>query len=162
MNAAVAATLLDDACTLLRTANWQEGIAVAPKAGVRSVRNALSAKLTWIGREPGSGARRCLDRLPGNRTAPRRIASNHRSVADAVRSGWADAGICVQLASAEAGLDFFPVQREAYDVCFLQSMADDRRIKAFLAVIRSMTYRRLLDDLPGYDTSESGVLCEVR
>jgi molybdate-binding protein len=75
-----------------------------------------------------------------------------------VQSGWADAGVCVQLASAEAGLDFLPVQEEAYDVCFCGSLADDRRIKAFLGVVRSAAYRKLLGELPGYDTSETGNL----
>jgi molybdate-binding protein len=80
---------------------------------------------------------------------------------EAVQSGWADAGVCVQLASAEAGLTFLPVQEEAYDVCFPTSLADDRRIKAFLSVLRSATYRKLLGELPGYNSSETGDLWEV-
>lgn len=141
---------------VVRIAQWQEGIAVMPASRLRSVRAATKAKLTWVGREPGSGARQCLDRLLGERRSPRRLARNHRGVTEAVQSGWADAGICVQLASAEAGLDFLPVQEEAYDLCFPGSLADDRRIKAFLGVVRSAAYRKLLGELPGYDTAETG------
>lgn len=155
-NVNVAREMLGEGFEMLRVARWQEGIAVASTARLKSVRAATKAKLTWIGREPGSGARQCLDRLLQNRSGPRRIARNHRGVTDAVQSGWADAGVCVQLASAEAGLDFLPVQEEAYDVCFPSSLADDRRIKAFLSVVRSAAYRRLLGELPGYDTSETG------
>jgi putative molybdopterin biosynthesis protein len=155
-NAHVVREILGQGFHMLRVARWQEGIAVASTAQLRSVRAATRAKLTWIGREPGSGARQCLDRLLESRPGPRRIARNHRGVTEAVQSGWADAGICVQLASAEAGLDFLPVQEEAYDVCFPSSLVDDRRIKAFLAVIRSPAYRRMLGDLPGYDTAETG------
>lgn len=121
-----------------------------------NVRSVLKAKLSWVGREPGSGARQCLDRLLDRQPQPRRIARDHLGVVEAVRSGWADAGVCVQLASAQAGLKFFPVQDEAFDVCFPTSLVDDRRLKAFLAVVRSVTYRQLLNDLPGYDTSETG------
>lgn len=73
-----------------------------------------------------------------------------------MQSGWADAGVCVQLVCAEAGLDFLPVQEEAYDVCFASSMEGDRRLKAFVKVIRSLANRRWLGGLPGYDASETG------
>lgn len=155
-NVEAAREMLGEDFQMLRIARWQEGIAAAPTTRLRSVRSAAKARLTWIGREPGSGARQCLDRLLEHRPRPRRIARNHRGVIEAVQSGWADAGVCVQLASVEAGLDFLPVQEEAYDVCFLSSLAEDRRIKAFLGVVRSATYRRLLGELPGYDTSETG------
>lgn len=155
-NEQLARETLGEGCRLVRLARWQEGIAIAPSTRLRSVRAVSLAKLTWVGREPGSGARQCLDRLLENRPAPRRMARNHRGVTEAIASGWADAGVCVQLASAEAGLDFLPVQEEAYDVCYPASLADDRRIKAFLSVVRSTGYRRLLGELPGYDTTETG------
>jgi molybdate-binding protein len=155
-NEQVARETLGEGCRLVRLARWQEGIAMAPSTRLRSVRAVSRAKLTWVGREPGSGARQCLDRLLENRPSPRRIARNHRGVTEAIASGWADAGVCVQLASAEAGLDFLPVQEESYDVCYPTSLADDRRIKAFLSVVRSVAYRRLLGELPGYDTTETG------
>jgi molybdate-binding protein/transcriptional regulator with XRE-family HTH domain len=155
-NARVVREFLGSEHQLVRIALWQEGIALAPAARLRSVRAVTKAKLTWVGREAGSGARQCLDRLLGERSAPRRLARNHRGVTEAVQSGWADAGVCVQLASAEAGLDFLPVQEEAYDLCFPTSLADDRRIKAFLGVVRSAAYRKMLGELPGYDNSETG------
>ncbi|MGE0377620.1 MAG: substrate-binding domain-containing protein, partial [Planctomycetaceae bacterium] len=143
-NVEVAREMLGEGFEMLRVARWQEGIAVAPTAQLRSVRAATKAKLTWIGREPGSGARQCLDRLLENRLGPRRIARNHRGVTEAVQSGWADAGVCVQLASAEAGLDFLPVQEVADDVCFPGARANDRRIKACLGVRRSAAERLVL------------------
>lgn len=157
-NLRVVQEMLGDGYQLVRIARWQEGIAVAPDAGLRSVRAAKKTKLSWIGREPGSGARQCLDRLLEDRPSPRRIAHNHRGVTEAVRSGWADVGVCVQLASAEAGLGFLPVQEECYDLCIPGEFADDRRFKALLGVLRSATYRRSLAELPGYDVAETGHL----
>jgi molybdate-binding protein len=145
---------------LLHVAWWQEGIATASSSRIRSVRGALNNRLTWIGREPGSGARRCLDRLLGSRRRPRRFARNHRGVAEAVHSGWADAGVCVQLASFEAGLRFLPVQEEAYDLCIANSLMDDQRVQALLRVVRSADYRNLLGMLPGYNTIGTGSLVE--
>lgn len=142
----------------VRLAQWQEGIAMAPSASIRSVRSAVRAKLNWIGREPGSGARHCLDRLLPDRPAPRRVARHHRGVAEAIQWGWADAGICVQLVCAEAGLTFIPVQQESFDVCFSTKLADDRRIQAFLTIVRSTAYRKQIAELPGYETRETGTV----
>jgi molybdate-binding protein len=116
----------------------------------------MRAKLSWVGREVGSGARQCLDQLFESRPAPRLIARDHRQVVDAVQSGWADAGVCVRLVSEEAGLTFMPVQEEMFDMCYPSALDGDRRIKAFVKLVQSATYRRMLGNLPGYDTSETG------
>lgn len=141
---------------LLRITDWQAGIVASPEIRLKSLRSVVNAKLTWIGREAGSGARQCLDQLLEGRTPPRRLAKNHRGVADAIQSGWADAGVCVQVIGAEAGLNFFPIRRESYDLCVPNSLFGDRRIKALVNVIRSRTYRKLLGDLPGYDSAHTG------
>ena len=154
-------TTLGTGFQMLRMAQWQEGVAVSPKANLRSVKSVTSARIKWIGREVGSGARECLDRLLENRHRPRHIARNHRGVAEAIRSGWAEAGVCVQLVSAEAGLVFLPVQEEAFDLCYPAALSEDRRIKAFVSVVRSSAYRMLLAELPGYDTSETGTVWEA-
>ena len=80
---------------------------------------------------------------------PRRLASDHRGVAEAVRSGWADAGVCLRLVSEEAGLDFLGVREEAYDLCFPERRGDDPRIQALLDVVRSPSYRRRWASCPG-------------
>jgi len=157
-NAKMVREQLGDGYQLLRIARWQEGITSTPTLKLRSIREALRSKLTWIGREPGSGARQCLDRLFETRRCPRRVAHHHRGVAEAVQAGWADAGVCLRIVSEEAGLDFLPVQEEAYDVCFPTTMLHERRIQAFLSVVRSRAYRGLLGALPGYDTSDTGDL----
>jgi transcriptional regulator with XRE-family HTH domain len=56
---------------LLGVADWDEGLAIDPAAGVSTVGGALRARLRWVGREPGSGARRCLEELRPTRPAPR-------------------------------------------------------------------------------------------
>jgi molybdate-binding protein len=146
---------------LLRVACWQEGLCLAPAAPVSTVRAALTAGLRWVGREPGSAARQCLDELLPNRPPPRRVARDHRGVAEAIRCGWADAGVCHRLASEEAGLRFFGVREEQFDLCYPEGEKDDPRIGALLAVVRSPSYRRILGELPGYATSQSGEVRDV-
>jgi molybdate-binding protein len=141
---------------LLRAARWDEGVAFAAGLGLTSLRAVSRSHLRWIGREPGSAARECLDELLGNRRPPRRIASDHRAVAEAVRHGWADAGVCLRLVSEEAGLEFLRVRQEVYDLCFAQRSAADPRIRALVEVIRSRAYRKAIGELPGYQSEDTG------
>jgi molybdate-binding protein len=146
---------------LLRVAQWQEGIALSPGSAVRTVQAAMRSKLRWIGRESGSGARQCLDELLDQRPPPRRIAPDHRGVAEAIRYGWGDAGVCLRLVSEEAGLRFLTVRKEIYELCFPSESESDPRIHALKETVRSASYQNLLDDLPGYDASECGEMQTV-
>jgi molybdate-binding protein/DNA-binding XRE family transcriptional regulator len=156
--AAVKAMGLNRGCHLIHVAHWQEGIALPAHSKLRSVRVAKSADLRWVGREEGSGARRCLDELLGERSRPRRLARDHRGVAEAIRNGWADAGICVQLASEEANLDFLALRVEPYDLCYLNELEGDPRLAALLLTIRLPAYRILLGQLPGYNAAPAGAV----
>lgn len=155
-NLAVVRETVMEPVRLLSMADWQDGLAVGPRVAARTVRGILQDRITWIGREPGSGARRCLDELLQDRAAPRKIARDHRGVAEAIRSGWADAGVCLQIAAEEAGLRFLPIRTENYDLCYLRSSADDPRIASLVKVIRSTEFRRQLGELPGYDVRQAG------
>lgn len=145
--------------SLLHLARWTEGIAVSPGERAESIDRLLRSKLRWVGREAGSGARQCLDDLLEGRPAPKRVARDHRGVAEAIRSGWADAGVCLKLVSDEAGLQFLSVRDEAYDVCFRTDFVGDPRMRALHEVVRSPSYRQTLGELPGYDAAHTG---EVR
>jgi molybdate-binding protein len=103
----------------------------------------------------------CLDEVLGrakDRPALRRRdhAFDHRGVAQANRTPWADAGICPRLASEEAGLGFLSVRQEAYEIGVSIPLNHDPRLEALCAIVRSPEYRRLLADLPGYDTGKTG------
>ncbi len=136
--------------TLLRVAQWEEGLACQPGTKIRSASAAARGKLRWIGRSAGAGARRCQDELLGSKRSPKHVARDHRGVVEAIRSGWADVGVCVRLASEEGQLSFLPVGEENYDLCFRREQAADARVVALVNTIRSSDYRKLLSELPGY------------
>jgi molybdate-binding protein/DNA-binding XRE family transcriptional regulator len=161
-NARAVKATLGEGFNLVRVARWEEGLTLGRGAGVRSVGAAVRSGLRWVGREPGSGARACLDELLEGKQAPRRVARDHRGVTEAVRSGWADVGVCVRLVSEEAGLDFLTVRQETYELCFSAQDENDPRIQVLIKVLRSDSYRKLLVDLPGYDSSDLGAIRRVR
>lgn len=159
-NAAIIKGTLGEGYTLLRVARWEEGITFAPGRGLSSIRSALRSNLEWVGREAGSGARQVLDELLGARKTKCQ-ASDHRGVTEAVRNGWADAGVCLRLVSEEAGLDFIGVRQEDYDLCLPSWWKSDYRLRALVNIVRSASYRRALGELPGYDSKDAGEISRV-
>lgn len=154
-------TMLGSGYSLIRMARWQEGIAVGPGIAVSSVKGLLQARLRWVGREPGSGARACQDELLYDQAPPRRLARDHQGVAEAIRCGWAEAGVCVRLTSDEAGLTFISVREEDYDLCCRSETQADPRLRAFLQLIQSATLKATLADLPGYNVAPAGQVIAV-
>jgi molybdate-binding protein len=136
--------------------NWQAGLTTAHGLGHDSVARVLAADVRWIGREPGSGARQVQDELLQGGAPPSVLAKNHAEVADAIRSGLAGAGVSIRLVAEEAGLDFISVREEAYDLCMLRSQEEDPRLRALVEVVRSLSLRALLRELPGYDVGPTG------
>lgn len=143
---------------LLRCADWQEGLALRPGLGSGSAASRAGGIRQWALREPGSAARECLDELLGRPLSGKRILRSHQAVADSVKAGWAEAGVCVRLCAEEAGLDFLPIRTESLDLCFHSSMESDPRLQALIALLRSRNHRRLIDELPGYDPRHMGEL----
>lgn len=157
-NAGAAREVLGPCARLLRVCSWREGLALRP--GLRlDPETASRARLRWVGREAGSGARQCLDHLLAGRRAPRRRARDHRGVVEALRCGWADAGVALELPVQEAGLEFVPVREEAYELCLAPGgLEDDGATRALVDTVRSNAFRELLADLPGYSLHGTGEL----
>jgi molybdate-binding protein len=151
---------------LVRAADWDEGIALHHGLKLNTIRDVMAAKIRWIGREIGSGAQECLEELleqSGKTTPPRHLrrTTGHRGVADAILANWADAGVCLRLACAEANLAFLGVRREAYEICMGESLLDEPRGRALVKALQSAAYRQAVGALPGYDTSRTGELQQI-
>lgn len=162
-NEAAVREALGNGYLLVRVARWREGVVVAG-ARPRTLGPLVRGRTAWAAREPGSGARLVLERLfrqEGREPRFRRIARDHRAVAELVRGGWARAGVCVELVAAESGLGFVPAETEAYDLVLPEGRIDEPAIRALLEALRDRSFRALVGDLPGYDTSEMGAVRAV-
>jgi molybdate-binding protein/DNA-binding XRE family transcriptional regulator len=154
-NAAMVQSTLGRGYRLLHLARWQEGIALGPLVRTRSIGALRRTRLRWVAREEGSGARRCLDRLLGARRF-RHVARDHQSVASAIRSGFADAGVAVRLVAEDAGLSFLPLQAEDYELCYPETLQQDHALRALGRALSSDGLRRRFGELPGYDVRRMG------
>jgi putative molybdopterin biosynthesis protein len=119
----------------------------------------------FINRQRGSGTRMLLDyelkragidptTIPGYE----REVITHIAVALAVKSGEADAGMCVYSAAKALGLPFVPVAQERYELAFLKEHAEDPRLVSLITAIRSTAFREILIRLGGYEINETGRL----
>ena len=142
---------------LLHVNRWQEGVALESSVRARTVRGLKSARLRWIAREEGSGARHVLDQLLGPRTRRfRHEARDHGSVALAIRNGYAQAGVAVRMAAEEHGLDFVALTEEDYELCYPDALAESSVVAALRETLRQPALARLVRDLPGQDPTRMG------
>jgi molybdate-binding protein len=155
-NRAVVRETVGTGYRLMKVARWEEGLAISSHVKGTSVKTLLNARLRWVGREEGSGARACLDELLAGKPSPQNLARDHQGVAHAISDGWADVGVCLRLASEEAGLRFLRIRQENYDLCYDKELEADPRVAALLALVRSASMRRKLADLPGYECRQTG------
>jgi len=116
-----------------------------------------------INRQKGSGTRMLLDYElrktginPSTIPGYEREVTTHIAVALAVKSGEADAGMCVYSAAKALGLSFVPVAHERYELAFRRDHAGDPRLVALIEAIRSPVFSGILGRLGGYETGETG------
>jgi molybdate-binding protein len=160
-NAESVRRLIGNGYRLLRVADWETGLAVAGRARPRT-EPARLARLRWASREVGSGARRLQDRLlQGRSLRSELLAAGHEEVAQMVRMGVAEAGVCIRLAADEARAGFSSLGWEAYDLCLSDDAALDPAAEALVAAVHSQQFRSKLSELPGYDTRHTGELARV-
>ncbi|MDD1676246.1 MAG: molybdopterin biosynthesis protein [Methanomicrobiales archaeon] len=120
-------------------------------------------KIRFINRQKGSGTRLLLDHLLREKGIDPRLipgyereVTTHLAVALAVKSGEADAGVCVYSAAKALGLSFSPVAKERYEIAVRKEYATDPRITALFETIRGKSFRERLTAMGGYDITGSG------
>ena len=125
--------------------------------------NALSSH-TVVNRQRGSGTRMLLDHLltqngidPSKIWGYEREVTTHLAVALAVKSGEAEAGMCVYSAAKALGLWFIPVASERYEIAIRREHLEDPRVSELCDTIVSPAFKEILDRLGGYDTKETSV-----
>lgn len=163
--AAIRENLKDLPVTLIRLADREQGLILQPgnPLGIESFKDLIKPGVTFINRQRGSGTRVLLDYellkagLDGKKIAGYADEEyTHMNVAVAVASGRAHVGLGARAAANALGLDFDPVAMEEYDLVIPQKYLDDERIKALLAIVRSESFKKALQDMGGYDLKKTG------
>ncbi len=142
-----------------------QGLMVAPgnPKGIRAIEDLAREDVRFINRQGGSGTRILLDyRLGDLNIDPAAIQGyeneefTHMSVAVAVLSGAADAGLGIHAAARALNLDFIPVVTEQYDLIIPEPFFETDMIRKLLETIRTDRFKSRVRELGGYSTEKTG------
>ncbi|MBW1714195.1 MAG: molybdopterin biosynthesis protein, partial [Deltaproteobacteria bacterium] len=133
-----------------------------PKA-VKGLADLARPGMTFINRQVGSGTRVLLDyHLAKSGIDSKEIKGydqeeyTHMTVAAAVLSGRADAGLGILAAARALKLDFIPLAQESYQLVIPEEYFQTPKIKALLEVIASATFKTTVEGLGGYSVEGCG------
>lgn len=144
---------------------WQEGLVVAhgnPRK-IRGVADAARPRISIVNRDIGAGSRLLLDehlhQLGISTRSVRgydRIANGHLPAARRVQSGEADCCVATEAVARILGLDFVPLESVRYDLVVRKRHLHLPQVQALFDTLTRVGFRRELECLGGYDTSQSG------
>jgi molybdate-binding protein/DNA-binding XRE family transcriptional regulator len=147
-------------------ATWQQSILLARgnPFGVRGVADLARPDLRFVNREPGSGSRALMERIlarwdvdgaaiPGYLDTS---ADGHETVARAVASGAAHAGVAIQAVGRALDLATIPLAEEPYELVVPNHFLELPGVDALLALLRRPAVREQVEALTGYDAAAMG------
>jgi putative molybdopterin biosynthesis protein len=155
--------LPDEALTLVRFANLEQGLMVA--AGNANQIHSIDdlPRIRLVNRQRGAGTRLLLDyELQKRGIPPANIAGyeheevTHLAVAAAVASGVADCGMGVRSAAASMGLEFIHLGWEEYDLVIPNGYLAHPGLQNLLLALQDPAFHQILGQQPGYDSRMTG------
>jgi putative molybdopterin biosynthesis protein len=150
---------------IVRLVHREQGLIVASgnPLGLSGVSDLARPGLRYVNRQRGAGTRVLLDyelQRAGIEAAAlsgySREEPTHLAVAAAISADRADCGLGVLAAARAFGLDFVPVVQEPYDLVLERETAESGRLTPLWALMETAEFRRDVEALGGYDTSEMG------
>ena len=130
---------------------------------ISSLEDLTRPEIIFINRQRGAGTRILLDyQLQQMKIGTGAIKGydreeyTHLAVAAAVSSGRADCSLGIAAAAEALGLNFIPLFDESYDLAIPHRFIDDGTLAPLLELACDDDFRRLVAEMPGYDTSPMG------
>jgi molybdate-binding protein/DNA-binding transcriptional regulator YhcF (GntR family) len=119
--------------------------------------------ITFVNRQKGSGTRVLLDlQLKRQGISASDIKgyevefNTHLAVASHIARGNADVGLGIEASALSCGLAFMPMLRERYDLVIPMAGYRSQRLAPMLEIIASDEFKKIVNGVGGYDTSQTG------
>jgi molybdate-binding protein/DNA-binding transcriptional regulator YhcF (GntR family) len=130
---------------------------------ILNLRDLERKDVTFINRQKGSGTRVWLDYKlrdlgisPDSIKGYERELDTHVAVGMSIVQGKADAALGIQAAAITCNLDFIPMTREKFGLVIPVDKYHSRLFAPLLDVIKNEEFKKVVNEMGGYDTSESG------
>lgn len=157
----------DRQVSAITLAHRTQGLMIAPgnPRRIQGLDDLAHGDIVFINRNPGSGTRLWLDKkLAESGLKVEKIrgygreANTHTAVAQAIRARRADTGLGLEAAARSAGLDFIPLFQERFDLVLPVKLLQEQIVQIILDYLNHNAFRRIFDDLAGYELAHSGEL----
>jgi molybdate-binding protein/DNA-binding transcriptional regulator YhcF (GntR family) len=130
---------------------------------IRGLDDLKRPDIVFVNRQKGSGTRVLLDlQLKRQGISPDDIKgygmefNTHLEVASHIAKGNADVGLGIEAAALSCGVAFTPMFRERYDLIIPVENYRSPRFAPMLEIIASDEFKKIVDSVGGYDTSQTG------
>jgi molybdate-binding protein/DNA-binding transcriptional regulator YhcF (GntR family) len=150
---------------VIHLANRAQGF-MLPRSNPKQLKGLEDLKqsnITIVNRQKGSGTRVLLDlKLRDLGIQPDKIKGYHNekdthlAVATTIAEGKADVGLGIEAAALSSGLDFIPLFRERYDLIMPAEKYKLKPVSYILEMVKSQDFKKAINQIGGYDTSETG------
>ena len=144
-------TRLNEKAVLVKGYRREQGMVVMKgnPLKIRSFSDIVAKNVKFVNRNSGSGTRILIEKMMRDSGIESDAIRNfryevktHNAVANAVKSGRADAGIAIKQVAAMYGLDFIPIGFEEYDFLVLKESIE--KLTPFLDILKSQWFSELL------------------
>lgn len=145
---------------------WQQSLLLARgnPLGVHGLADLARPDLRFVNREPGSGSRALVARalarcgvdegaIPGYLDTS---ADGHETVARAIASGAAHAGVAIHAVGHALDLAMIPLAEEPYELVVPNHFLELPAVEALLGMLRRPAIQEQVEALTGYDASAMG------
>ncbi len=148
---------------LITLTHRTQGLLLAPgnPKSIGGIRDLGNPSVRFVNRNAGSGTRLWLEHELSRNHQPMASISGfehgvatHTEVAAMIRAGKADAGLGLQAAAHQAGLEFLPLFEERYDLVLPRELLG--RLAPILDYLQTARFRKGVDSMTGYNTTHSG------
>ncbi len=134
-----------------------------------SLADVVTRQARFANRAMGSGTRVVLDELldlaalkATDITGYHHTEPSHAAVAQAVASGQCDAGLGIEAAAQQAGLDFVPLAEECYHLVCLKSALSQPGVASLLQLLSTSHWQQEMQKIRGYSAVDSGQVLSMR
>lgn len=155
----------DQPMRTLTVAHREQGLILSPgnPKGISGLDDLSRDDISIANRNRGSGTRIWLDNHLEqigisiiNIDGYTQEYNSHNSVALAIKSKSADAGLGLKAAAVQANLDFIPLFTERYDLVIPVEFSADKKYEPIIDYLSSAHFRNSINSLAGYDPQETG------
>ena len=147
-------------------ATWQQSLLLGHgnPLGIQALTDLARPEVRFLNREPGSGSRALIERaLAGSGLEGADIpgyldtsADGHETVARAIASGAAHAGVAIHAVGHALGLPALPLAEEPYELVVPDHFLELPAVHVLLGELRRPAIREQVEALTGYDASDMG------